>query len=93
MPGSSTFAIKPLRIFDQDRRGLLRLTPFASRLTGSAPTVFDGPGCLQQPGPKVLTERPGASLVRLPNPYWVARLAWSTLTPGPMVLETETFLK
>jgi len=54
MPGSSTSAIKPRRILARDRCGFLRLTPFASRLTGSAPTVFDGPGCLKQPGPKVL---------------------------------------
>jgi hypothetical protein len=45
-----------------------------------APTVFDGPGCLlQQPDPKAL--------------YWATRLPWSTRTPGPIVLETETFFK
>lgn len=90
MPGSSTFAIKPLRIFDQDRCGLLRLTPFASparpQRSLTAPAVFSSRV------PKFLL-----SGNRLPwsalNPYWVARLAWSTLTPGPMVLETETFFK
>ena len=65
MPGSSAFAIKRHRFFARDRCGLVRPTPFASRLAGSAPTVFDGPGCLKQPGPKVLTERPQASLFRL----------------------------
>jgi len=57
------------------------------------PTVFDGPGRLTFGSrvPKFFTERPQVSLVR--NPYWVARLPWSTLTPGPMVLETEIFFK
>lgn len=47
----------------------------------AAPTVFDGPvrPTNGQPDHKV--------------PYWPPRLAWSTLTPGPMVLETETFFR
>ena len=94
MPDSSASAIKRPRFFARDRCGPLRLTPFASRLTGSAPTVFDGPGCLTFSGrvPKFLLgghRLPWAAL----NPYCGARLAWSTLTPGPMVLETETFFK
>ena len=67
MPGSSTSAIKRPRFFARDRCGLLRLTPFASRLTGSAPTVFDGPGCPNHEHrvPKFFTERSQVSLVRL----------------------------
>jgi hypothetical protein len=65
MPDSSASAIKLPRLFAWDQCGLLRLTPFALRFTDSAPTVFDGPGWLKQPGPKVLIERSQASLLRL----------------------------
>lgn len=58
------------------------------------PTVFDGPGCLNygRRVPKFFTRRPRNCRVRHCS-YWAARLPWSTLTPGPIVLDTEIFFK
>jgi len=61
----------------------------------AAPTVFDGPACPNLPDSRATKSLLAAQacLASL-KPYWVApKLAWSTLTPGPMVLETETFLR
>jgi hypothetical protein len=61
------------------------------------PTVFDGPGCRNNPaGYQVPKFLPADRIAPIrPKNYGVgaARLPWSTLTPGPIVLETDTFFK
>ena len=64
------------------------------------PTVFDGPchRLLPMQGPKVRARRIGllrSAKYLLGNIYCVGapRFPWSTLTPGPIVLETDTFFK
>jgi hypothetical protein len=77
-----TFAttIKPSGCRARGDRKVFCLTPHPSLLTLKTPTVFDNPPD-RSGGPKPLPKDQAL------------RLAWSTFTPTPMVLETEIFFR